>query len=238
MNIGGFLLLTKNNDEVLFFLSDDLILWDEVFWDVWLVNDKLIWWFDCYLEVVGVCFYLGGNEIIIGWEVWDIRLLRLFRVVFLFDRVALKFNFIGIVGMVYILYFRNELLFLFLCKCYYLYKYFFCIIDMFDYLDICIVDVFSGMIDVVWDVNFDIFCVMVEYDILNIYELIVCLYEVGRLWLVDDELDVEDEYEEIEFMVLNMDYDGWEEDYLDEDLEECIEDVDGWVNINEVCIWY
>jgi len=235
-NTGGPPLLTKNNDEVSFSPSDDLILWDEVLWDVRLANDKPIRRFDRYSEAAGACFHPGGNEIIIGREVWDIRSSRLLRVVPSLDRAALKFNLTGTVGMAHILHPRNEPPLSSLRKCHHPYKHSFCTIDMLDYSDICTVDVPSGMIDAAWDVNSDTLCATVEYDILNTHESTVRLHEVGRLRPADDESDVEDEHEEIEPMVLNMDHDGWEEDYSDEDSEERIEDADGRVNINEARI--
>ena len=167
---------------------------------------------------------------------WDIRSSRLLRVVPSLDRAALKFNLTGTVGMAHILHPRNEPPLSSLRKCHHPYKHSFCTIDMLDYSDICTVDVPSGMIDAAWDVNSDTLCATVEYDILNTHESTVRLHEVGRLRPADDESDVEDEHEEIEPMVLNMDHDGWEEDYSDEDSEERIEDADGRVNINEARI--
>ena len=186
-------LISKNNDELSFSPSDNLLLWDETLWDVRIRDGPPIQRFDRFSEASGACFHPGGNEIIIGREVWDIRSSRLLRTVPALNRAALKFNHSGTVGLAHILHPRNEELLWGLRKCHHPYKHSFCTIDAMDYSDICTVDVTYGMIDACWDVSSDTLCATVEYDILDTHESVVRLHEVGRLRLREDESDMEED---------------------------------------------
>ena len=225
----------SNFGDVSFSPTDNLLLWDETLWDLRVGNESPIHRFDRFSEAAGACFHPGGNEIIIGREVWDIRSSRLLRTVPSLNRASLNFNRSGTVGLAHIMHPRNEELLWSLRKCHHPYKHSFCTIDAADYSDICTVDVTYGMIDACWDVNSDTVCATVEYDILDSHESVVRLHEVGRLRMREDESDIEEDPHDptltgmLDAGAMDVDEDWSDEEWEDEEAV----DADGRRTIND-----